>query len=95
MKHTLNKLDIEGFLFFMCIVCCSVNAVDAAYAAYAAENVVKSVPKAILVLRDDFVSASSMAGAPSLSVALFVKSPTGLSQYHSSLACIYVCSGLA
>ena len=44
-------------MFFMCIVCCSVNAVDAAYAAYAAENVVKSVPKAIL----DFVSASFMA----------------------------------
>ena len=34
----------------MCIVCYSVNAVDAAYAADAAENVVKSVPKAIVVL---------------------------------------------
>ena len=39
----------------MCIVCCSVNAVDAAYAAYAAENVVKSVPKAIIPSQSFFL----------------------------------------
>ncbi len=39
----------------MCIVCCSVNAVDAAFAVSAAENVVKSVPKAIIPSQSFFL----------------------------------------